>query len=190
MNRFGYRLVCMAGTLLMVLGYGGFIAAGDHLEFYSVLAIGAWIGVGMGMVSITSMVAAQNAVRLNQLGVATSTVMLARMLGGAFGIALMGSVLVGSMERRLLEFSGGALADLSDRFVKKLANPQNLLDPATRALIPESLRQSLVEMLAGSIGHAFLAGFFVMLVGFAVSFFMSPSTPAMDRGERKDHATL
>jgi hypothetical protein len=62
--------------------------------------------------------------------------------------------------------------------LKKLANPQTLLDPATRALIPESLRAALVEILAASIGYAFWAGFFVMLVGLAVSFFMSARTPA------------
>jgi EmrB/QacA subfamily drug resistance transporter len=190
MNRLGYRAVSAAGMLLMVLGYGWFIAAADRLEFFSMLAIGALIGVGMGMVSITSMVAAQNTAPRRQLGAATSTVMLSRMLGGAFGIALMGSVLVARMERRLTDVSAGAFADLSEGFLKKLANPQNLLDPATRALIPESFRVFLVEILAGSVWHAFFAGFFVMLVGLGVSFFMSASTPAMAHGDRKDRATL
>jgi EmrB/QacA subfamily drug resistance transporter len=183
MNRIGYRAVCAAGMLLMAGGYGWFIAA-DRLEFFSVLSVGALIGVGMGMVSITSMVAAQNTAPRDQLGAATSTVMLARMLGGAFGIALMGSVLVARMERRLMEVSSGAFAELSEGLLKKLANPQNLLDPATRALIPESVRAFLVEILAGSVRHAFMAGFVVMLVGFAVSFFMSSSTPADAKGER------
>jgi hypothetical protein len=162
----------------MAIGYGLFVAGGDHLGFVSVLAIGALIGVGMGMVTITSMVAAQNAVRLDQLGVATSTVMLARMLGGAFGIALMGSVLVSRMERQLIGFSYGAFADVGGGLLKKLANPQNLLDPVARALIPESLLGPLIEMLAGSIGYAFIAGFFVMLIGVAVSFFTPARTPA------------
>jgi EmrB/QacA subfamily drug resistance transporter len=181
MNRIGYRSVCMAGMLLMAAGYGWFIAAGRP-EFFAVLAVGALIGVGMGMVSITSMVAAQNTAPRGRLGAATSTVMLARILGGAFGIALMGSVLVARMERRLMEISSGAFADLSEGLLKKLANPQNLLDPATRALIPESVRALLVEILGGSVWRAFLAGFFVMLVGIAVSLFMSSSTPVMTHG--------
>ncbi|HEY3303275.1 MAG TPA: MDR family MFS transporter [Candidatus Binatia bacterium] len=190
MNRLGYRAVSAAGMLLMVFGYGWFIAAADRLGFFSVLAVGSLIGVGMGMVSITTMVAAQNTTPREQLGAATSTVMLSRMLGGAFGIALMGSVLVGRMERRLIAVSFGAFDDVGGGLLKKLANPQNLLDPATRDLIPESFRAFLVEILAGSVRHAFLAGFFVMLVGLVVSFFMSPSTPADANGERKDRATL
>jgi hypothetical protein len=170
--------------LLMAGGYGWFIVAADRVEFFSVLSIGALIGVGMGMVSITSMVAVQNTAPRDQLGAATSTVMLARMLGGAFGIALMGSVLVARMERRLMDVSSGAFADLSEGLLKKLANPQNLLDPATRALIPESVRAFLVEILAGSVRHAFFAGFFVMVVGLVVSFFMSSSTPAVTHGEK------
>jgi predicted MFS family arabinose efflux permease len=184
MNRLGYRSVCVAGMLLMAAGYGWFIAAG-RLGFFLVLAVGALIGAGMGMVSITSMVAAQNTAPRDQLGAATSTVMLARMLGGAFGIALMGSVLVARMERRLMEVSSGAFAGLSEGLLKKLANPHNLLDPATRALIPESVRAFLVEILAGSVWHAFMAGFFVMLVGLAVSLFMSSSTPAMTHGAKR-----
>jgi len=116
--------------------------------------------------------------------------MLARMLGGAFGIALMGGVLVGRMERRLIEVSFGAFQDVGGGLLTKLANPQNLLDPVTRALIPDSLQKVLIEILAGSLWHAFLAGFFVMLIGLAASFFMSPSTPSDAHGERKDRATL
>ncbi|MGH7766517.1 MAG: MFS transporter, partial [Candidatus Binatia bacterium] len=185
MNRLGYRAVSAAGILLMVFGYGLFVAAGHRLEFFSVMAVGALIGVGMGMVSITSMVAAQNTTPREQLGTATSTVMLSRMLGGAFGIALMGSVLVARMERRLIEVSFGAFEDVGGGLLKKLANPQNLLDPVTRALIPESFRALLVEILAGSVRHAFLAGFFVMLAGLVVSYFMSASTPArVNAGKR------
>ena len=183
MNRAGYRDLCIAGMLLMALGYGAFLAAGNHPGFVSVLAIGGVIGVGMGIVTITSMVAAQNATQLNQLGVATSTVMLARMLGGALGIALMGGVLVGRMERRLIEVSFGAFEDVGGGLLKKLADPQSLLDPVTRALIPDSLQNVLVEILAGSLWHAFLAGFFVMLIGLAVSFFISAGTPTAPRGE-------
>jgi EmrB/QacA subfamily drug resistance transporter len=183
MNRLGYRAVSIAGMLLMAVGYGAFVAAGSPLGYFSVLAIGAVIGVGMGMVTITSMVAAQNAAPLSQLGVATSTIMLARMLGGAFGIALMGGVLVGRMERRLIEVSFGAFSDVGGGLLKKLANPQNLLDPVTRALIPDSLQKVLIEILAGSLWHAFLAGFFVMLIGLAASFFMSADTPGATRKE-------
>ena len=185
MTRFGYRAAAVAGMLLMALGYGAFAGAGYQLELFPVLAIGALIGVGMGIVSVTSMVAMQNGAPLNQLGVATSTVMLSRMLGGAFGITLMGSVLVGQMQRRLASLSAGPAAGLPSSLIQKLANPESLLDPALRALIPESMVAALVEILARSIWFAFLTGFFVMLLGVALSFFLASGAPGEAKEDRR-----
>ena len=178
MNRLGYRAVSIAGMLLMALGYASFVGAGDHLGLAALLSIGCLVGVGMGMVSIASMVAAQNGVALNQLGVATSTVMLSRMFGGAFGITVMGSVLFSYMQRQLVGLSMTSTMGMPDGLMQKLADPQNLLDPSTRALIPDSLLALLVEILRGSIWRAFLAGLLVMIAGLGLSFFMATSTPA------------
>ncbi len=104
--------------------------------------------------------------------------MLSRMFGGAFGITLMGSVLVGQMQQRLATFSALPDAGLSSSLIQKLANPESLLEPSIRASIPEPLVAALVEILARSIWSAFLTGFFVMLLGVAVSFFLSPGSPA------------
>jgi hypothetical protein len=170
----------------MAFGYGVFVWAGARLGLATVLAIGAVIGVGMGIVTLTSMVAAQNGVPRSRLGVATSTVMLARMFGGAFGIALMGSVLFSRMQRELIALSAGSASGLSTGLMQKLADPQNLLEPSTRALIPESLLGPLVGILRGSIWQAFVAGFFVMLIGLAVSLLMPASTPAVFRDGDRD----
>ncbi len=186
MNRLGYRTVCVAGMFLMAFGYGVFVWAEARLGVALVLAIGAVIGLGMGIVTLTSMVAAQNGVPRSRLGVATSAVMLARMFGGAFGIALMGSVLFSRMQRELVALSAGSPAGLSSGVIQKLADPQNLLEPSTRALIPESLLGPLVGILRGSIWQAFLAGFFVMLIALAVSLLMPASTPAVFRDRDRD----
>lgn len=178
MNRLGYRIACALGMLLMALGYGLFIGTGEPGGFVSILVLGCVIGVGMGIVTVTSMVAAQNGVPLSQLGVATSTIMLCRMFGGAFGVNVLGSVLFSQMQSQLRSLAGGSRFDISDSLIKKLADPQNLLDPSTRALIPDSLLISLVDILGNSVWYAFLAGFFIMLFGVGFSFLMADDTPA------------
>ena len=181
MNRFGYRWVCAAGMVLMIFGYAFFVGTGDHPGLIAILVGGCVIGIGMGIVSLTSMVAAQNGVHLNQLGVATSTIMLCRMFGGAFGISLMGSVLFSQMQRQLQSLSKGSGADISDSLLKRLANPETLLDPSTRILIPALLLNSLVDILGHSIWHAFLTGFFIMLVGLGLSLFITdPESASTD----------
>jgi EmrB/QacA subfamily drug resistance transporter len=191
MNRFGYRPLCVAGMLLMVFGYGWFVGVENRLGLGATVALGGVIGVGMGIATLTSMVGAQNSVAHHQLGAATSTLMLARMLGGAFGIALMGSVLFSRMHREIVHLAAAAPASLSSGFIEKLADPQNLLEPATRAQIPAALLTQLVEILRGSIWAAFVAGFFVMLLALVVSLWMPASVDAggaghgaEDRGEK------
>jgi MFS family permease len=184
-TRLGYRASCIAGMALMASGYALFIGAGRFLGTPLILAIGSLIGVGMGIVSITSMVAAQNEAPLGRLGVATSTVMLCRMIGGAFGISLMGGVLVGRMQSGLRSLAVNTGDAVSGGLARHAANPQALLDPSTRASIPESLLTPLADILSRSIWHAFLTGFIVMALGLGLSFLVARRVQA----ELKAHET-
>lgn len=59
------------------------------------------IGIGMGLVGSTSLVAIQSSVPWNQRGVATASNMLMRILGNALGAAMFGGVLNYQMARYL-----------------------------------------------------------------------------------------
>lgn len=86
--------VCLlAGSLVIAtLAHRGAVPAG----------IGSFIiGIGMGLVNSTSLVAIQSSVPWNQRGVATASNMLMRILGNALGAALFGGVLNYQMARYL-----------------------------------------------------------------------------------------
>jgi hypothetical protein len=101
--------------------------------------------------------------------------MLFRTFGGAFAVSLMGTVLLHRMQRGLSALSGtGFPPDLLD----KLANPQNLLEPATRLQIPSELLPRLIDILGDAIWFAFASGFALMVLGVAISFLMARATPA------------
>jgi hypothetical protein len=88
---------------------------------------------------------------------------------------LLGTVLLHQMQRGLNQLAGGGL---STALLDKLAHPQNLLEPATRARIPPELLPKLTAILGDAIWYAFFAGFLLMVMGVAASFFMSKDTPA------------
>jgi hypothetical protein len=67
---------------------------------------------------------------------ATSTIMLFRTFGGALGLSIIGSVLFHQMRGHLLTLSAHSGIDISATLIEKLADPQKLLHPSTRALIP------------------------------------------------------
>jgi predicted MFS family arabinose efflux permease len=176
-NRQGYRFVSGAGMALLALGFGLFVIPADEANMITVLISASAIGIGMGLANLTTLVAAQTAVWPQRIGVATSTIMLFRTFGGAFAVSLMGTVLFNQMHQGLNRL-GGSANGLSAELRDKLAHPQNLLEPATRALIPVDLLPTLIEILADSIWYAFLTAFVLMLLGVVTSLFMGSYTPA------------
>jgi EmrB/QacA subfamily drug resistance transporter len=176
-NRIGYRLVALAGMSLLALGYGLLIAPQFKGGIVAITISSLAIGLGMGLANLTTLVAAQTAVPHQRIGVATSTLMLFRTFGGAFAVSLLGTVMLGHMHSRLAQLKGlntAVPAELWD----KLANPQNLLQPSTRAEIPGSLLAQLLPVLDGALWHAFLAGLSLMLIGTAAACLMGGYTPA------------
>lgn len=181
MTRVGYRALTAAGMLCMLAGYSLFVFFRAELTVFWVIASATLIGTGMGLANLTTLVAVQNSVSHQRIGVATSTVMLFRTFGGAFAVSLMGTMLLHRMQRGLGQFSGSGL---SQALLDKLATPQNLLEPAIRAQIPQEILPQLIGVLGNALWHAFLAGFVLMAAGTALSLFMSGKTPA-DTGHNR-----
>jgi hypothetical protein len=132
----------------------------------------------MGMSNLTTLVAAQAAVRVERIGVATSTIMLFRTFGGAFAVSLMGTVLFNKMQRGLAQLFTDQRVPLSATLRDKMADPQNLLEPATRALIPPEHLPKLAGLLSDAIWYAFLTTCILMVAGLLLSLFMPPYTPS------------
>jgi EmrB/QacA subfamily drug resistance transporter len=177
-NRFGYRHVSSAGLFLMALGFALFIIHPEPVSMTAALVSGLFIGTGMGMANLTTLVAAQTSVWTHRIGVATSTVMLFRTFGGAFSVSLMGTVLLSQMQRGLSRIGATGDNSLPTALRDKLDNPQNLLEPATRAQIPPEWLPKLITVLGNAMWYAFFTAFTLMLIGLTVSFFMANCTPA------------
>lgn len=172
MNGWGHRNVCAAGMSSMLLGYVLLLTAQTASYFTPVIVSASAIGLGMGMVNVTALVAAQASVPFHHLGVATSTLMLFRTLGGALVLSIMGSVLLRAMNASLAALAEGATASLPEAVVEKLMNPQSLLEPSTRALIPSRLLPALTDALINALWWAFVVGLAAVIVGLALCYFI------------------
>jgi EmrB/QacA subfamily drug resistance transporter len=180
-NRFGYRAVAATGMLLMAIGYSFFVLFESALTVAWVIVSATLIGTGMGMANLTTLVAVQNSVSPQRIGVATSTLMLFRTFGGAFSVSLMGTVLLHQMQRGLSKLS---TSGLPSTLLDKLAHPQNLLEPATRMQITPELLPRLIAILSDALWYAFLTGFVLMAIGVIASLVMPGAKPA---GAAKRH---
>jgi EmrB/QacA subfamily drug resistance transporter len=117
------------------------------------------IGAGLGLVMPNLTVAIQNAVAPGMLGVATSALSFFRSLGGAFGVALFGSLLAGRVDASLA--AAGSAGDAARRAVAGGAGNFGGLSPAAHGLVAAAYRQAIGSTFA--VG-AVIAGFGLLLL--------------------------
>jgi hypothetical protein len=123
------------------------------------------LGIGIGMILQVLMIAVQNAVDYSDLGVATSSSILFRFIGGSLGTAILGTV-----------------------FAISLANQIGHLDPAEAQAIRAALAPDVVHSLpdrlqairqtaiSTSLNASFMTASLVGLFGFAIAWFL-PELP-------------
>jgi EmrB/QacA subfamily drug resistance transporter len=89
-----YKIFPVLGTL--VTGGGALLLSlvSPALPLWATAAAMAACGSGVGLINPVLMVAMQNAVEPRDLGTATASVSFFRSMGGAFGVALFGAVLI------------------------------------------------------------------------------------------------
>jgi hypothetical protein len=98
--------------------------------------------------------------------------MLFRTFGGALVLSIMSSVLLRAMNASLSDLAQQTAASLPQAVAEKLMNPQSLLEPSTRALVPEQLLPTLTVSLVDALWWAFLVGLTAVVLGLVASFFV------------------
>jgi EmrB/QacA subfamily drug resistance transporter len=119
-------------------------------------------GYGIGLVMPVMLVAVQNAVQPRDIGVGTASVSFFRSMGGSFGVALFGAVLLGRLNARIADLPGGrALGD---------APAADLLHAAHGALdsVPAALREGIAHAVGGAFHELFWLGAGIAAICFAV----------------------
>ncbi len=92
-----YRAWPIVGGVVMTMGALALTTVGLDTGVVVVAGFGAVVGIGIGFAMQTSILAVQNAVDVADLGMATSTALLARTLGGTVGVPLFGAVLAAGL---------------------------------------------------------------------------------------------
>lgn len=92
-----YKIYPVVGAVLTGVSMGFLSRAGQHTGALALLVPLALAGVGLGFFVQVSLLAGQNAVGHEDLGVATGVLNFFRTLGGAFGTALFGAILAAGL---------------------------------------------------------------------------------------------
>ena len=180
--RVGYRPTTVAGFILLTVGFIFLSLYGrETARFWLYLDL-VLIGAGLGLTMLTLLIAIQQSVSRTQLGIATSLNQFSRSIGGAVGVAIMGTVLSAGLAAELNTFAqnNNSLITTS-RAAELAANPNALIEPEARAALPPNVLDALQEAMAVSIHKVFWVGTVLSAMALLVCFFLPPR-----RDEEKD----
>lgn len=170
-NRTGFRILAVVGTLLLVAGYGLLALPLFKGASWLIAMQAMLVGAGMGMFAGMSVLAAQVAVPRHQIGAASATSALARNVGNTLGLSLLGGLQLRAFAERLDQASLTPAQQLAVTDVRSV-----LAQLEAGTLAPE-LWQAFSQAMSDSILLVFAVAFGIALLLHALSWFMSPLPP-------------
>jgi EmrB/QacA subfamily drug resistance transporter len=157
--RVGYKPTSIVGFILLTAGLvllAKFNRDTRRVWLYLDLIM---IGAGLGLTMLTLLIAVQQAVPRAQLGIATSLNQFFRSIGGAVGVAIMGTVLSAGLTSYLNDFAIRNPNALSQQRAAELAaNPNALIEPSARMALSPTALNALQSALASAIHNVFWVG--------------------------------
>jgi EmrB/QacA subfamily drug resistance transporter len=160
-SRFGrYRPFPIAGTAVAAVGL--YLLSGLGVGTSTWFAAGSMLvlGLGLGMVMQVLVLAAQNAVDYELLGVATSASTLFRQIGGSIGVSIFGAI-----------FANRLGYELAQRLPHG-AHVSTAANPAVLKQLPPAIHEPYVSAFAAALHPVFLAATGVAVVAFGLTWLL------------------
>jgi MFS family permease len=160
--RTGYRQVMALGTTAVVVGLALIARLGTESTSGEVARDLVVLGLGMGLVTMCVIVAAQNAVGRAQLGVVTSTVNFTRHLGGVVGVAIAGAIVLNGLAGRLARALPAGAPPVDE--LLRSSSGLGGLDPGTAGIVRQAFSASLHEAFLAALVLGVLAAATTLLM--------------------------
>jgi len=157
-----YRPFPIAGTALMTAGLLLLwrIPAGAGTGTGHIMLCVLLLGIGLGMVMQVLVLAVQNGVDHEHLGVATAGAVLFRSIGGAVGVALFGAIFANAFHRQLMHVLPADAAAAA------------LASPSTMRGVAAGLRAEIIDAFSSALHLVFLIAALIAAFAFVLSFFL------------------
>ena len=155
-----YRPFPIAGTALMTVAM--FLLAGISVSMpiWQTALYMLVLGFGLGMTMQVLVLAAQNSVPYEQLGVATSGSTLFRQVGGSIGVAIFGAIFAHELQ-----------ANLASAFPAGI-RPPAAASPELVDRLPAALHSAYVDAFAASLRPVFAAAAGVAVLAFLLAWLL------------------
>jgi MFS family permease len=150
-HRFEKKTSAVAGAVFLGTGVGATLLFSAQTTmafcFWSFLLA----GLGMGFITLTTLLVVQNSLKTEDIGVATSSHQFARTLGGTLGIGICGGLFTARLAREMDKLSSDHLAEIMHQEnishqIENIFNPEMLSNFSETTL--EALRAAALSGLS------------------------------------------
>jgi EmrB/QacA subfamily drug resistance transporter len=183
--RVGYRRPVVAGMVCLALAF----LLMSHMSLGTTRAATLLnmllAGMGMGLVMVPLLIAVQNAMPKIDLGAATSATTFFRSIGGAVGVAVMGTVLSLRLQVQLPALRDALDGPARAQLEALIAHPDAIMHPGLRSALPAAVLQAFSQGLANALHAVFLVGLTIALLALGAAFLV-PAGRAQDLALREE----
>jgi len=180
-NLIGKRTASILGGVFLVVGSAMtlWFSSATSLVLCSIAL--AVAGLGMGFVSIATLLLVQNSVDISNLGVATASHQFTRTLGGTIGIGISGSLVTVTFLNALEKVLSFDLQQKIDPelFSQIQQNVENIFRPEIQTLLSTDGQRALQE----AVSHGVMPMFWASLLASSVCLVFSILLPRSDESE-------
>ena len=170
------RPFALLGSFLLVAGSGMTLTFSTSTSLIACSTVFAVAGLGMGFVSISTLLIVQNSLSDSDLGVATASHQFGRTLGGTIGIGLSGSFVTAHLSKTMDLLMN---SDLGKKVPLSLSSQihqsvETLFRPDMQSLLTVNVQRTLQEAVA----HGVTMVFWAALIASIVCLFFSYKLPS------------
>jgi EmrB/QacA subfamily drug resistance transporter len=175
-NRQREKSLSILGSILLAASTVWMLSFSGSTSLSLCSAALALAGLGMGFVSITTLLVVQNSLKASNLGVATSSQQFARTLGGTIGIGISGSLVTVHLTTvldalRTSSIAGEMPASLATHLSQSI---ESLFQPEVQNLLSAVLLKSLREAVGGGVEMVFGISLVAALLSLLCCFLLPP----------------
>jgi EmrB/QacA subfamily drug resistance transporter len=169
-----YKIFPIAGAGIMTLGLILMSTLNETTSFGVLSIYAILVGAGLGLSMQTIVIALQNSVDFQDMGIATSSNTFFRSLGGAFGTAIFGTI----FSNRIAYYLQDNIATLQSTDPQSLAGfdsaKLDLITTNTSIIttLPPTIRDTVLHSFAQTFQVVFLAAAPITFIGFVLAFFL------------------
>jgi EmrB/QacA subfamily drug resistance transporter len=166
-----YRWFPLAGTIIVTIGLALLSRLGAHTSLTIVGLDILVFGIGLGLFMQVLTLVVQNAVPMNELGVATSSVTFFRSMGGAIGASALGAVLTAGITAELARYlPAAALAGGRNKVGALIGSPAQL--DALKRTHP-AIHEGIIQAYSHAIDRLFLVAVPVSILSVIAALFIN-----------------